>query len=303
MTSKDKENYSPAQDQHLADWYQSEDSSVNNFRDPDLIKLWQAEQKSNESRPDLSIIIPAYNEAARLPTTLLLLVAYLEREHLSYEIIVVNDGSSDDTAELVNGFTKLKPEVRLINLPANQGKGAAVRTGVLRAGGERILFYDADGATPIGELPRLMNAMEMGADVAIGSRALASADTKVKTYLYRMVMGRIFSAIVKILILPGIADTQCGFKMFSYPVARYLFSRQTANGWSFDVELLFLARRAGCRIAEIPVNWTNIPGSKVHLVKDSFKMLTDIIRFRINYLRGKKRTNTIEEEIKGQEQN
>ncbi len=266
---------------------QIKDSHSCHFREPELIRLWQDEQESKELRPQISIIIPAYNEATRLPTTLLLLLAYLDKEGFSYEIVVVDDGSSDNTVELASGFVALKPEVKLIRLPTNQGKGAAVKAGVLQALGERILFYDADGATPIAELPRLIKAMEAGADVAIGSRAIASSDTKVKTYLHRMVMGRIFSAIVRILILPGIADTQCGFKMFSRPVARYLFPRQTALGWSFDVELLFLARQAGCRIAEIPINWCNVPGSKVNLMRDSLKMLIDVIRFRVNYLRKK----------------
>lgn len=252
--------------------------------DPELIRLEQEDLSPQQELLDLSVIIPAFNESTRLPTTLLLVVAYLERENLCYEIIVVDDGSSDNTAELVEGFAKLKSQIKLLRLPINKGKGAAVREGMQKASGKRLLFYDADGATPITELPRLQRELDQGSDLAIGSRALYSEETRVKTHLHRKLMGRVFSAIVRLLILPGIADTQCGFKIFTRPVAKYLFTKQTAPGWSFDVELLFLARRAGCQIAEVPINWTNIPGSKVRLISDSFKMLRDVIRFRINYI-------------------
>ena len=240
-------------------------------------------ERQHTSAPSVSIsvVVPAFNEERRLPPTLIDIIDFFERKGTPYEVIVVDDGSRDNTAEVVRKFERVRPEVRLIQLPKNQGKGHAVRLGVLNSRGLRILFVDADGATPIAEMERLQAALDSGSDVAIGSRALASTDTKVATSLHRKVLGRVFNRCVNIILLPSIADTQCGFKMFSRKAALFLFRKQTSDRFSFDVELLFLARKAGLRVAEVPINWTNVPGSKVNLVVDALLMFRDVFRFRV----------------------
>ncbi len=241
--------------------------------------------KQTEQRPPvaISIVVPAYNEERRLPPTLIDMIDYMDAHHPSHEILIVDDGSSDHTADVVTKFEKIRPTVRLIRLARNQGKGHAVRMGVLNAKGERIVFADADGATPIEELPRLLKAIDDGAQVAIGSRAAQSTETTVKTSWYRKYPGRIFNFFVNNVVLPGIKDTQCGFKIFTAPAAHFIFSRQKADRFSFDVELLYLAKRAGMAISEVPVNWTNVPGSKVNVVLDGLKMLRDIFIFRFRH--------------------
>lgn len=242
---------------------------------------------SDRAEPlELSIVVPAYNEEARLPKTLLSTYEYLHSRGLSYEILVVDDGSSDDTGHVVKQFESLTPTVRLLTYPKNRGKGYAVRFGVLNARGHLVLFMDADGSTPIEEIERLEAAIAAGAHIAIGSRARYSRDTGVKTVWYRKFIGRTFSAIVNVLILPGIADTQCGFKLFLRPAAQLIFRRQQQERFSFDVEVLYLARRAHLRIAEVPVNWANVPGSKVSIARDSLLMLRDVVGMRIRALLG-----------------
>ena len=231
---------------------------------------------------DLSIVIPAYNEELRLPKALLEILEYFkENKNTSYEVLIVDDGSSDATAKVAQQFCDMAPNFRLLTYEANRGKGYAVRFGVFNASGKLILFADADGATPIEELSRLEHAISQGAQVAIGSRALYSRDTNVDTVWYRKYIGRIFNGIVNVLLLPGIADTQCGFKLFRREVALPIFRRQKAERFSFDAEILFLARKAGCRIAEVPINWNNVPGSKVNLVQDSMAMFRDLVKFRL----------------------
>ena len=230
---------------------------------------------------DISVVIPAYNEELRLPKTLLSVVEYFKSRGGTYEILVVDDGSTDKTSQIVRQFEVLSPHVRLLVYPQNRGKGYAVRFGMLNARGHRLLFNDADGATPIEEVERLEESLLAGANVAIGSRAMYSRETAVATVWYRKIIGRTFNGIVNLLLLPGIADTQCGFKLFEHHVARHIFSRQRAERFSFDCEILYLARKSGCRIVEVPINWTNIPGSKVNLVKDSAAMFVDLLKFRL----------------------
>jgi dolichyl-phosphate beta-glucosyltransferase len=244
------------------------------------------EDQGAEQGIELSIVIPAYNEETRLPKMLLAAYEYLHARGVEYEMLVVDDGSSDDTAKVVKQFEQLTPCVRLLTYPTNRGKGYAVRFGVLNARGRLILFDDADGATPIEEIERLEAAIAAGAQIAIGSRALDSLETGVRTVWYRRLLGRVFNAMVNIVVLPGIADTQCGFKLFVRPAAKFIFKRQRAERFSFDVEVLYLARKAGFRIAEVAVNWHNVPGSKVNLIKDSMKMAVDILRFRLRGLFG-----------------
>ena len=236
--------------------------------------------------PDLSVIIPAYNEGTRIAPTVRDIVAYCRQGHRSFEVILVDDGSEDETSSVGRQLGDEFPELRLIRLAANQGKGYAVRTGMLNALGENLLFADADGATPFGELERLELALARGADVAVGSRALREDGTRVKAKMYRHLIGRTFHLLVERLADAGVKDTQCGFKLFRFSVAQELFSRMRMNGFSFDVEVLLMARKRGYQVAEVPVNWTHQPGSKVRLAGDSVAMAIDLFRIRAKWLRG-----------------
>lgn len=238
------------------------------------------ERASLENSVSLSVILPAYNEEQRLRPTLESVCRFLSQRGTSFEVIVVDDGSSDNTKGLVEDFASSDSRVRCLALHKNAGKGRAVKEGVLHAHGARIVFADADGSTPIEEIDRLSAALDAGADMAIGSRALASSETRVEALWYRKLLGRIFNKLINLIIVPGIADTQCGFKLFTRRAAQFLFARQTAERFSFDVELLFIAQRAGLRISEVPVNWHNVPGSKVHLLTDACHMFMDACRFR-----------------------
>ncbi len=228
----------------------------------------------------LSVIIPAYNEELRLPATLISVCEFVERRGGKGEVIVVSDGSTDKTDDVVLEAQARFPFLRLLSYPKNRGKGFAVRYGALNSAGDLVLLDDADGSTPIAEVERLEKELQGNVEVVVGSRALASSETNVKTVWYRKIIGRTFATIVNFLIVPGIADTQCGFKLFTRRAADELFSRQRAERFSFDVELLFLSRKLGFGVREVAVNWTNAPGSKVNLVKDSIAMFLDILRFR-----------------------
>ncbi len=236
--------------------------------------------------PELSVIIPAFNEESRLPGYLDQVLAYLEQRAHSYEVIVVDDGSRDGTAAQVERFIEKGYNVRLIRLPCNRGKGFAVKTGMLQSNGRLRLFADADGATPITELERLQDAIGRGAAVAVASRALREDDCHVQTRLHRKLMGTIFNRIVRALTVKGISDTQCGFKLFTAEAANAAFPLQRIDGFGFDVEVLFICDRKGFRIAEVPVNWTDVKGTKVKLVRDSLRMFRDVIGIRCNDLRG-----------------
>lgn len=231
---------------------------------------------------DLSIILPAYNEAERIIPYLRSITAYMERRGLAYEILVVDDGSTDETAVVVEKFRTEAPAIRLLQLIYNTGKGGAVRRGILEARGHLRLFADADGATPIQELERLEGCVKVGADIAIGSRFLASRDNRytVKARWHRTVLGNLFNRVVQRLGVRGITDTQCGFKLFREPVARDLFSVARVNGYGFDLELLYIARCRGYRIAEVPVNWTDQPGTKVWVLRDGLRMLLELLTVR-----------------------
>jgi dolichyl-phosphate beta-glucosyltransferase len=236
--------------------------------------------------PDLSIVIPAYNEESRIAPTVRDIVGYCRSQRRAFELIVVDDGSRDGTTKVGRGLSEEFPEVRLIRLAANHGKGYAVRSGVVNAVGRIILFADADGATPISEIERLESALEAGADVAVGSREGGDAGIRVKAKLYRRLIGRTFHILVESLANPGVRDTQCGFKLFRSEVSHDLFSRMRMNGFSFDVEVLVMARQRGYRVTEVPVNWTHQPGSKVRLASDSLHMAADLFRIRAHWLRG-----------------
>ncbi len=246
-------------------------------------------KRKTRSAPGLSVIIPAFNEESRLPAYLERVIGYMEKQPFSFEVIVVDDGSRDGTAAVVEKAAAAKPGIRLVRLPHNRGKGCAVRTGMLEASGKLRLFADADGATPIEEVERLRKAIEAGADVAVGSRALRDDALVVKTKLHRKFIGTVFNCIVRSLTVKGINDTQCGFKLFSANAADAIFPRQQIDDFGFDVELLYICRKKGLRLAEVPVNWTDIPGTKVKLVRDSMRMLKDVIKIRLNDWRGEYR--------------
>jgi dolichyl-phosphate beta-glucosyltransferase len=228
----------------------------------------------------LSIVIPAYNERARLPRTALEAIRWCNVNDVQYEIVIVDDGSSDDTLSIAELLAHHDRNVRSIACP-HKGKGATVRMGMLNARGTYVLFMDADGATPLTEIPRLLSALESGSDVAIGSRVLqAPGEVVVETSFHRKFIGRTFALLVNILAVRGIGDTQCGFKMFRRDAARAIFSRQQIDGFAFDVELLYIAQMLGFRIVEVPVNWKDQAGSKVNLLADSLKMLWDLSHIR-----------------------
>jgi dolichyl-phosphate beta-glucosyltransferase len=239
-----------------------------------------------KSYPEISVVIPAYNEEARLAPTLIETLQYFDAGNVSAEIIVVDDGSQDGTSALVLQLASDHDEVRLIRLAANRGKGHAVRSGVVNARGQYVLFADADGSTPIAEIERLRSAIDRGAAIAIGSRAVASAEVQVRARWYRRVIGRIFHSLVSVLTVRGIKDTQCGFKMLRAEIAHDLFSRMRMDGFSFDVELLMMANRRGYSVTELPVNWTHRPGSRVSLILDSLRMARDLFIIRAYALRG-----------------
>ena len=228
-----------------------------------------------------SVVIPAFNEARRLPPYLAEVLAYFDGRGEPYEVIVVDDGSSDGTADAVAAMARPHPSVRVLRQERNEGKGAAVRRGMLAARGERRLFSDADGATPIMELKRLEAALATGAQIAIGSRARLDPAVSVVARPYRVLAGRVFSWLVRRLGIGGVIDSQCGFKAFTGAAAADLFGRLQTRGFGFDVEILLLARAAGYRVVEVAVNWTDQPGSKVGVVTDGPRMLWDVARARL----------------------
>ncbi len=241
----------------------------------------------NQTIP-LSIVIPAYNEAQRILPYVQHITAYLGQRGQPYEILVVDDGSQDDTAAIVERLQSQHQAIRLIRLPTNRGKGHAVRTGMQQARGSLRLMADADGATPIQELERLEAAIHNGADLAIGSRPLAYRDTRyqVRVRWHRSVSGNLFNWLVQRLGIPGIRDTQCGFKLFRAAVAQDLFSVSRIDGYGFDLELLYIAQRRGYRIAEVPINWADQPGSKVLVLRDGLRMFRELLAVRRNDAKG-----------------
>jgi dolichyl-phosphate beta-glucosyltransferase len=257
---------------------------MNDDHPSETVERWLANRENSQLLTQVSIIIPAYNEYLRLPLTLIEILDFIEKNGkelnlLPCEIIIVDDGSRDQTCEIVEKFQRVSPNIRLIKLANNSGKGYAIKSGVINALGEIVIFVDADGATPFGEFTKLLSAIRSGqVDIAFGSRAISSQDTTVKTNLHRRLLGRVFNTIVNIIALPNVHDSQCGFKMFTKQAARELFSQQKLSGFSFDVELLYLARKLNFRTSEIAINWRNIPGSKVNLYIDSFKMFYDLLR-------------------------
>jgi dolichyl-phosphate beta-glucosyltransferase len=236
--------------------------------------------------PRWSVVIPAYNEEKRLPAYLQEIIAYFEGRVETFEVVVVDDGSQDGTGAIVESLRSSCPALRLVRLPGNRGKGYAVRTGMLEAVGELRLFADADGATPIREVEKLEGRIVQGADLAIGSRALPDDTRTVQAKWHRAFFGQIFNAIVRGAGVRGIADTQCGFKLFRAQVARDLFSVLRVDGYGFDVELIFVAQSRGYDLAEVAINWVDQPGTKVRVGRDGLRMLREVWVIRRNELRG-----------------
>jgi dolichyl-phosphate beta-glucosyltransferase len=228
----------------------------------------------------ISVVVPAYNEAARLPATLKRMREYLDAAGEEYEVIVVDDGSTDTTVAFVEGEVTGWPELSVVALPHNQGKGMAVRAGMLRARGEHRLFSDADLSTPIEELPRLRGLLGGACQVAIASRALAGSTIDVHQPGQREMMGRVYNRLVQIIVLPGLHDTQCGFKVFTAQAATVCFGPLRTRGFGFDAEALVRAKRHGWVIAEVPVRWSHREDSRVSALRDSLRVFIDLIKLR-----------------------
>lgn len=237
--------------------------------------------------PYLSIVIPAYNEEQRIGRSLQTVLAYLMKQSYSAEIIVVDDGSDDTTARIVAPLCGHVPPVYLLQNSRNRGKGFSVREGFRNACGEYLLFSDADLSTPIEEMETLFAALREPCDVAIASRALPGSRVEVHQPWYRETMGRLFNVLVQALAVPGIRDSQCGFKCFTREAGHNICHRMTRERFGFDVEMLYLARMLGYRVREVPVIWRNSPQTRVHALYDSCSMLCDVFRIRWNDLCGR----------------
>jgi len=238
------------------------------------------------SPPALSVVIPAYNEEKRLPRTLARVRGYLRDAHPASEVIVVDDGSTDGTAEVVAQWQKEMPELRLVSNGRNRGKGYSVRNGMLEARGRVALFTDADLSAPIEEAEKLLAALE-AADIAIGSRAVDRSLIAVHQSRARELAGILFNWTVRLFTGLRFQDTQCGFKAFAMPEARIIFEQQQIEDFGFDPEILFLAERRGLRSVEVPVRWAHDPATKVHVARDSARMFLDLLRIRWNAMAGR----------------
>jgi dolichyl-phosphate beta-glucosyltransferase len=234
----------------------------------------------NPAAPRLSVVIPAFNEEQRLPRTIEEIERFLEGRRIPYELILVDDGSTDGTRQVMDVAAERNPNVRLEALPANRGKGRALATGVAVARGDEVLVTDADLSTPIEELDKLEAALNAGAGVAIASRAVRGSEVQVPQPFYRVLMGKAFNLIVQIVLLPGIWDTQCGFKLFRADVARPVFAALTTDGFGYDPEVLYLAKRRGVKIVEVPVVWRNSAPTKVMAFRSSLDMFKHVVRVR-----------------------
>lgn len=230
----------------------------------------------------LSVVIPAYNEEHRIEASIEAIADYLAKQEYASEIIVVDDGSVDETLKMLQALKVKYPTLEALAHEDNRGKGFAVRRGVLASKGNFILFSDADLNTPVEDVEKLFGAIDEGARVAIGSRAVAGAVLVVRRPWVREVGSRLLNLAIRLIAVPGIRDTQCGFKLFEAKAARDIFQRSVLNGFSFDVEILHLARRLGYPVTEVPVTWIFRGGSKVKPLRDGVKILIDTIRIRLH---------------------
>jgi dolichyl-phosphate beta-glucosyltransferase len=232
----------------------------------------------------LSVIIPAHNEERRLPATLERVLDHLGAQAFTWDVWVVDSGSTDQTAAIAEQFAQRHPQLHLVK-ESRPGKGLAVRRGMLAASGDYRFICDADLSMPIEQVNRFLPPQLNGVDVAIGSREAEGA-VRYDEPLHRHMIGRVFNNLVRIMAVPGIQDTQCGFKCLTARAAEDLFRRVQLEGWTFDVELLYIAQRRGYKIAEVPIDWVHFTGSRVHVLRDSAAMFFDLFRIRYNGLKG-----------------
>jgi len=237
--------------------------------------------------PSYSIVIPAYNESGRIPATLHSVLDCIREHKWSAEVIVVDDGSRDTTADAVRAIAAKAPEVRLVQNPGNRGKGYSVRNGMLQALGEVVMFTDADLSAPMEEAEDLFAAIADGADIAIGSRWLERTRQTIRQPLYRQFFGRCFNGVTRMIMGLPFADTQCGFKAFTRKAAQTVFQLQTIERWGFDPEILFIGLKRGFRIDEVPVSWAHDERTRMSYLKDGMRMLQDIAIVRWNALLGR----------------
>ncbi len=237
-----------------------------------------------EGEPYLSIVIPAYNEEVRIVPTIGAIAAYVSGLGFPWELLISDDGSKDNTVRTVEDLSLVN--VRVLRAPKNEGKGSAVRRGMLAAHGKYVLFDDADNSTPIEEVDKVLAKLaKEGYDVAVGSRAAAGAQEASKSLMRRIMSGGLRWIVANIFRI-GVQDTQCGFKMFTHAAAQRLYQAQTITGFSFDLEILYLAEKFGYKIAEVPVAWVDAPGSKVDPTKEAQRFLRDLAKIKLNDLRG-----------------
>jgi dolichyl-phosphate beta-glucosyltransferase len=237
--------------------------------------------------PTYSIVIPAYNESSRIGTTLEKVLAYVHAQNWDCEVVVVNDGSRDNTAEIVRSFAAKDPILHLIENPGNRGKGYSVRNGMLHAQGKIVLFSDADLSSPIEEASKLFQALESGADIAIGSRWLRAETQTRRQPIHRQLFGRVFNLLLRLTLGLHYADTQCGFKAFKRRAVEAIFPMQRIERWGFDPEILFLARKLGFQVKEVPVAWGHSGETRIHPLIDGSKMFLEMLRIRWYSLTGR----------------
>jgi glycosyltransferase involved in cell wall biosynthesis len=234
-----------------------------------------------------SIVLPAYNEGERIATTLDRILAHAQQRGWQAEVIVVNDGSTDNTAQIVREYAGKHPMLQRLENPGNRGKGYSVRNGMLHARGDLQLFSDADLSSPIAEADKLFATIAQGADIAIGSRWLKSELQMKRQPLHRQLLGRIFNLALRLILGLRFKDTQCGFKAFTRDAAQKLFSLQRTERWGFDPELLYLARKLHLKVVEVPVAWSHREGTRIHPFRDGIRMFGEVLRIRWNALSGK----------------
>ena len=243
--------------------------------------------RDNVAHPALSIVIPAFNEHARIEGTLKRVMACVQERGWDAEVLVVDDGSTDETVAIVQHWMESHDRLHLVKNPGNRGKGYSVRNGLLQAAGDIVMFTDADLSSPMEEAERLMAAIDAGADVAIGSRWLDKQKQTVHQPLYRRFFGRCFNKVTRLVMGLPFKDTQCGFKAFKREAAQTIFRLQTIERWGFDPEILFIAQKLRYKIVEVPVTWGHDERSRISYLKDGMKMLEEMAEIRANSLRGR----------------
>jgi dolichyl-phosphate beta-glucosyltransferase len=251
------------------------------------LKLMGLDPRTDDRLCGYSIIIPAYNESARVGATLDKVLAHVALRGWDAEIIAVDDGSRDSTVEIIRAYAEKNPRLRLLQNPGNRGKGYSVRNGMLHARGEVLLFSDADLSSPIEEADKLFAAIAGGADVAIGSRWLRRDLQTQRQPFYRQIFGRIFNLMLRITLGLQFKDTQCGFKAFTRRAAKAIFPQQQIERWGFDPELLYLAEKRGFKVVEVPVEWAHREGTRINPLRDGTRMFGEMLKIRWNGLTGK----------------